>query len=78
MKLSSLKKYHYLRSIHFCKFFFIPILTQDITLVQMASSFILQIIRPVNIFLIIDVQNDFISGSLNISNCSAQQNGLEV
>lgn len=29
-------------------------------------------------FLIVDVQNDFISGTLNISNCSAQQNGLEV
>lgn len=39
---------------------------------------IFQIIRPVNIFLVIDVQNDFISGSLNISNCSAQQNGMEV
>lgn len=25
-----------------------------------------------------DVQNDFITGTLNISNCSAQQNGLEV
>lgn len=25
-----------------------------------------------------DVQNDFISGTLNISNCSAQQNGFEV
>lgn len=31
-----------------------------------------------NAFLIVDVQNDFISGSLNISNCSAQQNGIEV
>lgn len=26
----------------------------------------------------VDVQNDFISGSLNISNCSAQHNGAEV
>ncbi|XP_025422322.1 uncharacterized protein LOC112692036 [Sipha flava] len=42
------------------------------------NKWIKTIIRPVNIFLIIDVQNDFISGSLNISNCSAQQNGLEV
>lgn len=31
-----------------------------------------------NAFLVVDVQNDFISGSLNISNCSAQQNGIEV
>lgn len=38
----------------------------------------LQIVRPISSFLIVDVQNDFISGSLNISNCSAQQNGLEV
>ncbi|XP_077300324.1 nicotinamide amidase [Arctopsyche grandis] len=36
------------------------------------------IVRPVNVFLIVDVQNDFISGTLNISNCVAQQNGLEV
>lgn len=41
-------------------------------------SFSKKIVRPVNAFLIVDVQNDFISGSLNISNCSAQQNGLEV
>lgn len=36
------------------------------------------IVRPIAVFLIIDVQNDFISGTLNISNCSAQQNGFEV
>jgi len=35
-------------------------------------------VRPVNAFLIVDVQNDFISGSLDISNCSAQQQGHEV
>ncbi len=34
--------------------------------------------RPINAFLVVDVQNDFISGSLNISNCAAQQNGIEV
>lgn len=34
--------------------------------------------RPTNAFLVVDVQNDFISGSLNISNCSAQHNGAEV
>lgn len=37
-----------------------------------------QIVRPVNAFLIVDVQNDFISGSLDISNCTAQQQGHEV
>uniref|UniRef100_A0A6M2DGA1 nicotinamidase n=1 Tax=Xenopsylla cheopis TaxID=163159 RepID=A0A6M2DGA1_XENCH len=36
------------------------------------------IVRPVNVLLVVDVQNDFISGTLNISNCSAQQNGHEV
>ncbi|XP_017781663.1 PREDICTED: pyrazinamidase/nicotinamidase [Nicrophorus vespilloides] len=36
------------------------------------------IVRPISVFLIVDVQNDFISGTLNISNCSAQQNGLDV
>lgn len=38
----------------------------------------MQIVRPINAYLVVDVQNDFISGSLNISNCAAQQNGLEV
>jgi hypothetical protein len=38
----------------------------------------LQIVRPVNMFLVVDVQNDFISGTLNISHCSARQNGAEV
>ncbi|XP_050439318.1 nicotinamidase [Adelges cooleyi] len=42
------------------------------------DKWIKTIVRPVSVFLIIDVQNDFISGTLNISNCSAQQNGLEV
>lgn len=37
-----------------------------------------QIVRPANSFLVVDVQNDFISGSLDIRGCSAQQNGLEV
>lgn len=40
--------------------------------------YLFQIVRPVSVFLIVDVQNDFISGTLNISNCAAQQNGLEV
>lgn len=37
-----------------------------------------QIVRPVNAFLVVDVQNDFISGSLDISVGSAQHNGHEV
>jgi hypothetical protein len=37
-----------------------------------------QIVRPVSALLIIDVQNDFISGSLAISNCVAGQDGEEV
>ncbi|CAH2095570.1 unnamed protein product [Euphydryas editha] len=36
------------------------------------------IVRPVSAFLIVDVQNDFISGTLNISKCNAQQDGSEV
>lgn len=42
------------------------------------NSIVSQIVRPVNAFLVIDVQNDFISGSLNISHCSAQHDGHEV
>lgn len=42
------------------------------------NNWIKTIVRPISAFLIIDVQNDFISGSLSISQCSAQQNGLEV
>ncbi|XP_034948815.1 uncharacterized protein Naam [Chelonus insularis] len=34
--------------------------------------------RPKSAFLIVDVQNDFISGSLNIKNCAAQHDGSEV
>jgi len=35
--------------------------------------FLLQIVRPVSAIIIVDVQNDFISGSLSLSNCPAQQ-----
>ncbi|XP_071449344.1 uncharacterized protein Naam [Hetaerina americana] len=42
------------------------------------TRWIKRIVRPVNVFLAVDVQNDFISGSLNISRYSAQQNGEEV
>lgn len=34
--------------------------------------------RPISAFLIVDVQNDFITGSLAISNCAAQHNGNDV
>ncbi|KAG8228747.1 hypothetical protein J437_LFUL009669 [Ladona fulva] len=37
-----------------------------------------KIVRPISVFLAVDVQNDFISGSLNISRYSAQQDGEEV
>lgn len=42
------------------------------------NSWIKKIVRPVSVFLVVDVQNDFISGTLNISHCSARQNGAEV
>ncbi|XP_011871806.1 PREDICTED: uncharacterized protein LOC105564199 [Vollenhovia emeryi] len=34
--------------------------------------------RPKGAFLIVDVQNDFITGSLNIKHCAAQHDGSEV
>ncbi|KAF0287333.1 Nicotinamidase [Amphibalanus amphitrite] len=37
-----------------------------------------EIVRPVSAFLIVDVQNDFINGSLAICNFQAQQKGEEV
>ena len=37
-----------------------------------------QIVRPTTAFVIVDVQNDFISGSLAIMNCPAGQNGEDV
>lgn len=42
------------------------------------KQWIKPIVRPVSAIIIVDVQNDFISGSLSLSNCPAQQNGLEV
>jgi hypothetical protein len=38
----------------------------------------LQVARPTTAFIVVDVQNDFISGSLAISNCPAGQNGEDV
>ena len=37
-----------------------------------------KIVRPISALIIVDVQNDFISGTLAISNCPAGQNGEEV
>ena len=42
------------------------------------NNWIKKIVRPVSAFLVIDVQNDFISGSLAITNCPAKQDGEEV
>ena len=42
------------------------------------NNWIKKIVRPVSAFLVIDVQNDFISGSLAITNCPAKQDGAEV
>ena len=41
-------------------------------------NFINLILKPVTAFIIVDVQNDFISGSLALSNCPAQEDGAEV
>jgi len=42
------------------------------------ERWIKKVVRPVSALLIVDVQNDFISGSLAICNCPAQQRGEEV
>ena len=42
------------------------------------NNYSLQIVRPTTAFVIVDVQNDFISGSLAIINCPASQNGEDV
>ena len=41
-------------------------------------NFVNPILKPVTAFIIVDVQNDFISGSLALSNCPAQEDGAEV
>lgn len=38
----------------------------------------MQIVRPISAILIIDVQNDFICGTLDIRKCPAKQNAEEV
>jgi len=42
------------------------------------NGWIKKIVRPTTAFVIVDVQNDFISGSLAIINCPAGQNGEDV
>ena len=42
------------------------------------NNWIKKIVRPVSAILVVDVQNDFISGTLSISNCPAGQNGEDV
>ena len=39
---------------------------------------LLQVARPSSALVVVDVQNDFISGSLAIINCPAGQNGEDV
>ncbi|XP_015927344.1 nicotinamidase-like [Parasteatoda tepidariorum] len=45
---------------------------------SMWPSFVLPILQPKSALIIIDVQNDFIDGSLAIRNCPAGQEGKEV
>ncbi|CAG9768602.1 unnamed protein product [Ceutorhynchus assimilis] len=42
------------------------------------NNWIKIIVKPVSALLVIDVQNDFICGTLNIRNCSAKHNGEDV
>ncbi|KAK3875685.1 hypothetical protein Pcinc_019459 [Petrolisthes cinctipes] len=42
------------------------------------QKWIKQVVRPVTALVVVDVQNDFIDGSLSIKNCPAGQNGEEV
>ena len=42
------------------------------------NNWIKKVVRPISALLVIDVQNDFISGSLAITNCPAGQDGEEV
>ncbi len=39
---------------------------------------IFQVLHPKNALVIVDVQNDFIDGSLGLINCPAKQDGAEV
>ena len=42
------------------------------------DQLVLQVARPSTVFVVVDVQNDFISGSLAIINCPAGQDGKDV
>ena len=45
---------------------------------KMFCNWLRAIIGPVNILLVVDVQNDFIDGFLALRNCKCKQDGLEV
>ena len=42
------------------------------------NNWVKKILRPRSALIVVDVQNDFISGSLAISNCSSGHNGEDV
>ena len=42
------------------------------------KNWIKKILKPRSALIVVDVQNDFISGSLSISNCPAGHNGEDV
>ena len=42
------------------------------------SKIYLKVLFPKNCFLIVDVQNDFIDGTLALKNCPAKQDGADV
>ena len=42
------------------------------------KNWIKKILKPRSALIVVDVQNDFISGSLAVINCPAAQNGEEV
>ncbi|KAJ8935980.1 hypothetical protein NQ318_000850 [Aromia moschata] len=42
------------------------------------NNWIKTIVRPISALLVIDVQNDFICGTLDIRNCPAKQNGEDI
>ena len=42
------------------------------------NGWITKIVKPKSAIVVVDVQNDFISGSLAIKNCAAGQDGADV
>lgn len=63
--------------IHTC-YVFLLVEGQGIDEIANFVFVLLQIVRPVCCLVVVDVQNDFISGSLAISKCPAKHNGEEV